>query len=508
MNRPPHPAWWALLAALYLIFLNPHFDIRAFNAHDPATYLLGARSIAQGAGYGLQFADVFEPMKLQPPGMAALLAPVVGVVGFNFTVLKLMMVMLAAVTAGACYALFRHFLASTTDAAWATLLLMASPTIFGLSHQVLADIPLILCSVVALLALDRYLRQPAGLWSPWLAAAAASTAGAYFFKGLGLAVLVGGWLLLLSASWRCRKTVTKLALYTVLVVIPIAAWQWRCALTPSIGFHGQFIGRFYLLQEPYTLGSPTASLADLLIRMRHNIAWGMAANAASILFAPLHLIRATLIACFLALPVVGWLVWHWLRSWRERLSVLEGFTLVGMIGLVLYIHGYTERFVAWLFPAFLIYAFRGFAIQPRLAWLPRACAALSLVVTVVVAWDQWRNPYGAPTVRDYVAMADVARNRFGRAAWCLAPMESHWQVLTNHACLAADLSTAVERAARQADYTIVLADPAWWRQREVKDFERDLIRSAERVTEAYARYPGRWKVIASNRTFQLAQAVR
>ena len=506
------PAGWValLLGAGYLVFLNPHLDFKSFNAHDPATYLLGAQSMWRGDGYALRFADAVQPMKLQPPGLAFLLAPVVGLFGINFVALKLFMVLLAGLMAWAGFAFFRRFLSSTTQAGMATLLLLASPVVFRLAHQVMAEIPLILCSTIALVHLDRYLRSPVRILSRPLVVAAAATAGGYFFKGVGLAVLLGGWLLLCHPRYRTRRVLNKLLWYTALVAIPIALWQVRCSLTPSVGFHGKSMLEFYLRKDGYVDGSPLASLPDLLIRMRHNIVWGMAAGIAAAVVAPLHFMRnhPDVLACLLGLPVVCWLGWQWFTSCRTEPSVLEGFTFVGLTALLLYIHGYAERYLTLLYPALLVYAFRGFSTSLADRWrelVPRMLIALSIASTVVAAVDQWRDPFGSDVVRDYVDAGQQAQAAFPPGSRCVAPMVSHWQVLTGHQCLADEASVG---ARAPVDYALVLADPEAFRHHTLRDFHRDLVRAALSTTEAVTQQVQVTATIYENRTFRLVRLGR
>lgn len=499
------------LAVAYLIWLNPHLDLKAFNAHDPANYLLGAQSIWRGEGFGLRFANVYMPMKLQPPGVYVLMAPIVGFFGMNFVAIKLSMVALAGLMAWACLRMFRRFLPSDQSAGLAVAVLMASPLVFGLSHQVLAEIPLMLCCAVGLVSLDRYLRAPEGILSRWGLFAAVATSAAYFFKGVGLAVLLGGWCLLVDHRWRRWDVAAKLLALTVVVSLPVVLWQLRCQHTPGVGFHGQTITTFYLLRNPYVEGSPVASLADLLVRMRHNLVWGMAANVGASVVAPLYFIRESLVGFVLGLPVMAWLAWQWARSCRRQLSVLEGYTLVGMAALVLYFHGYAERYIGWLYPVFVIYAFRGLSRLPA-RWqrvAPSGMLGLALGSTLIAAIGQWHNPYGLPTVQDYVAMAQKAKAELPPSSRCLAPMETHWQVLTQHACVVAGMDQLPgSSAGMTADYAVALSDPAHWRAQPIKDFERDLIHAALSTTAAVEHAPAAWTVIDHNATFRLLKAVR
>jgi len=345
--------------------------------------------------------------------------------------------------------------------------------------------------------------------------AAVATAGAALFKGLGLAVLLGSWLLLLSRRWRRREVVIKLLVYTGFSVLPVLLWQLRCWATPSVGFLGRNMLEFYYLQDPYAPGSPLVSFSDLLVRIRHNIVWGLSANLASVVLSPLYFIRYKhdLLACLVGLPLVCWLAWQWLQACRAKPSVLEGCVFVGLAALLLYFHGNTERYVAFLYPALVVYAVRGLrALVTNEAWRRRVLLgwlSLSMISTLVAAVDQWRDPFGSPTIRDYVLLARQAKATLPPMSRCVAPMSVHWQVLTGHRCLT---KAAAERdGAASADYAVVLAETSAWSPEDhahLNNFEGDLIRGAVRLTAALQPQAGALPTVARTARFRLVRLRR
>lgn len=496
-------AW--LLLGLYVIFLNPHLDIKSYNSHDPVTYLTGAQSLWRGDGYGLRFADVYMPMKLQPPGVSALMAPVVGIFGVNFVAIKLAYVGLSVLLAWCAYRLFRAQLGSGELAALGAVWLMACPVIFRLGHQVMAEVPLLISVTAALLALDRYLRAPGRLVSGQLWLAAAATAAAAYFKGLGLAVLAGAWLLpLLTPRWRSRETLAKLALYSALVAVPVAWWLYRCHLTPSEGFHGRSIADFYLLKDPYQPGSPGMTAADWVARIRYVVRWGMAGNFALLFVAPAYFMHHHFIAVVLGLAIGAGLAWQWWRACRRDPGPLEGFSLVGWLGVLLYVHGNAVRFLSMLFPAMLIYALRGAEpwLRSRRGWaIASGLLAMSFGVTIAVAIDQWKDPHGHPLVRDYTAAAQAARAQFGPDSRCLAPEPAHWQLLTGHACLKRGLPSG----GAAANYALVLAEPETYDPDQLVYFKRDLITGARKIATRLADAGVRTEPVARHGAFMLVR---
>ncbi len=509
-RRPdePLPRWIAggfvLLGALYLACLNPHYDFRAYNAHDPSMYLGAAESIWNGHGFGLRGADEIVPLKMHNPGLAFVLAPVVGLFGFDYGAVKLAMVLLAALAALACYDATRLFLGSRRDAGVATLLVMAAPAMFRLGHEVLAEVPLLLFCMLALSSAQRYLREEEGVLSPWLWATAGSTAAAYLFKAWGLSVLLGACLLLPSRAWRTPRREQKLLLWSVMVAVPVLAWQWRCLVTPSVGFYGRSMLDWYWLSNPYDADSPLVTLPQLAVRVRH-VLRAAELNVASALVAPLDFLGGRLIGVLLAAPVAAWLAVAWLRSWRNP-GLVEGWLLVGAAALVFKHQGGDPRYWAVLFPALLILALRSVAAWRGARWrevAARALVALALASSAAVGVAWWSDPYGSPQARDFDRIASVARATFPASSRGLAPMAGHWRVLTGHACAGG----AAPDPAR-ADYAVVLVDPARWPERPPGELRNDLIREALQITRAVARDAHGYVEVAENASFRLVRWVR
>ena len=425
------------LGLMYLFFLNPHVDVKPFNADDSVAYLNRAKSLWEGHGYGESFVDAFFPVTLQPPAFSLLLAPLVGIFGMNFIVLKLFMLLLTILMAISSFIYFRHFLHSQTEVNSAMLLLMASPVIFGLSHQVLAEIPLFLFCMLGLVTLDRYLQTSVRIFSPVLFFSALLIATAYFFKATALGVLAGGWMLILHPKFQTLGTFKKLLLCSVLVFIPILFWQAWCSTIPKTNFWTQPAWADILMVNPYQAGSPRASLADLAVRMRHNLAWGLSANIAMGLMAPFYFAQGGVLSFVLSLPIVLWLLGSWVKSLVQKPSVLEGFTLFSIFILMIKFEGMAVRYAALLYPVLLVYVFRGFNanMNAKLQTLvPQVLSVVAIVTTLVVAVDHWNNPYGGKIVRDYISVAQKAKAIFPPHSRCYAPMGSHWQVLTEHLC--------------------------------------------------------------------------
>ncbi|MBI4358109.1 MAG: glycosyltransferase family 39 protein [Candidatus Omnitrophica bacterium] len=469
-----------LLTLMYVVFLNPYIDVRGFNAHDPAGYIDRAISIWNGDGYGERFADRFLPVTMQPPGFSFLLAPIVGIFGVNFFALKIYMVFWGALTAFVYLFFFRRFLQRATDAYVATLVLMASPVIFGLSHRVLSEIPLFFFTSLALVALNNYLKSRARIYSGWLWMGAASLGIAYLFKFTALGVVAGGWLLFLHPEFRNWIVFKKMLLFTVLISLPVVLWQVYSSSIPQETWYwtNSFLNQF-ILKNPYDPASPIASVSDWVVRMRQNIVWGISCNIATSLIAPLYFLEGGFAGFFLSLPVVLWLAYQWLRSYRNLPSVLEGFTLFILVILVTTYEGQANRYIAILYPALVVYGFRGvsssrFGISSH--GVIGAILFLSTLTTFLGALDQNKNPYGSKTLRDFVQIAQKTKEMVSRESTCIAPLTSHWQILTGHSCFSSWKGA-------EADYYVVLSNRYAGNVEALQDIEKDAAKGAWRISD-------------------------
>ena len=501
------------LASMYLLFLNPNVDLQPFNAHDSVAYLSRASSLWNGRGYGETFVDAFFPVTLQPPGFSILLAPVVGIFGMNFAVLKLFMLILSGLMAYSCFRFFNYFLSCRKAANRALLLFMASPVIFGLSHQVLAEVPLFLGCAASLVVFNRYLRPSEDFFSPLFPLSAALIVVSYFIKPTALGILAGGWLLFFHPKFCSPRTLKKLLLCTLLIGIPIFIWQVWCSAIPKTNFWTQSAWNDVLLLNPYQFDSPRASLADIAVRMRHNLAWGLSANFAMGLIAPFYFSQGGLPSFLFSLLFVIYFIWMWFKSFVQNPSVLEGFVLFGASLLMIKFEGMAVRYGALLYPALIVYAFRGLSSyfgDRAQAFIATALLILALSTTCAVALEHWSNPYGGTIVRDYVAAAKKAKQFFPSNSSCSAPMATHWQILTEHQCFSSNekaISTKDNGSLTSADYFVIFSDTAPQDFSRFKDFESHIMRSTSGITGRVKKSTAQFETIYRNNTFALVKAV-
>jgi len=501
-----------LLTFMYLLFLNPYIDVRGFNAHDPAGYISRAIALWNGKGYGEEFANRFLPVTIQPIGFSLVLAPLVGLFGVHFVLLKLYMVFFAVLFSLALYRFFQYFLSGNEEALLSVLLTIASPVIFGLSHRVLADIPLFLFVVMALVSLDRYLSESTGLFSSQLWVAAITLGIAYLIKQTAIGVVFGGWFLLLHSKYRNMDVLKKLLVYSSICAIPVVAWQiWDSLVPDDLWYWTTPQVRDFIWKNAFDKSYGFISLSEFLMRVRHNIVWGMSNNLAAVLFAPLYFTEGSYLGFFLSAPVIVWLFWHWMKSFRKKPSVLEGFVFFSLGLMLIKYLGMAARYMAVIYPAILVYTFRGFASFPsRLQkHAPRILIILAFLSTFVVAIDQYRNPYGSLTLKDYVAAAKEAKKLLPDESLCAAPLINHWQVLTGHKCFYARADAVLGHLeSNPATYVTTLSETAIRNLEPFKDVERDALSQAFELTRIVEQHPDQFEQIYQNRTFAVFKMVK
>jgi len=502
VNKKTAVCFGIFLIGMYALFLNPYLDVRGYNAHDSAVYMSRAISLWKGIGYGEQFADVFMPVTGQPPVFSFLLAPIIGIFGVNFFILKMFMLSFAALLSVALYKFFAYFCQSKEQAVCATFLMIASPVIFGLSHRVLADIPLFVFVVWGLWNLDHYFQKSVPIFSPWLIFAVIASSTAYLLKQTALAVFVGAWFLFLHPTFRNKTVLKKLLIFTAISSIPIVIWHAWCSTVPDdLWYWTTPATRDYLWKNPFTAKDGYISVADFIIRVRHNLVWGISNNVAMIFFAPFYFLEGSLLGFLLSVPIVLWLGWQWTWSFIKRPSVLEGFVFFSLALLVPKYLGMAARYIAIIWPALLVYAIRGAVPFPKKiqTYLLNSLILISLCTTFIISLDQWKNPYGSKTLKDYVAIASQARKLLPAESVCKAPLVPHWQILTGHKCQyqGQDLVT----------YFVSLSDQAPQNLGPYKDVERDALEGAKNVGMLWENRKSELKKVFQNNTFALFKVV-
>ena len=253
------------------------FDANLSLTGDNAQFINLGRSLAEG--YGLSETIEGEPIPhtKYPFGFPLLLAIVHIIFPGNLIALKSLVVLLYAISIPLTYLLIRRF-AAPPIALGASALCLASPHLLDYSHQVMSEIPFLLCSLTALLLLHRahngsstkdtkdtkggkpfFLRV--SLCSSWILLAIIAIIAAYYIRSAGI-ILVGTGILFFALHKKWKET-GIIAIGSLLLALP---WQIRNA---SLG------GTPYIQQllsiNPYRPEEGLLTFATLIERILENL---------------------------------------------------------------------------------------------------------------------------------------------------------------------------------------------------------------------------------------------
>ncbi len=130
----------AALAAACLASLgwlaSPWYDLTAPGTADASVYLLCARSLAAGEGYSYHGI----PFNMRPPGLSAILAPIVAARGIDFHAINLVIGVFGVALVALLFVLARPRV-GTLLAACAAVLVWMSPAFRSMSNQAMSDVP-------------------------------------------------------------------------------------------------------------------------------------------------------------------------------------------------------------------------------------------------------------------------------------------------------------------------------------------------------------------------------
>ena len=233
------------------------FDANLSLTGDNAQFINLGRSLADGYGLAETIEGEPIPHTKYPFGFPILLAITHILFPGNLIALKSLVVLLYAISIPLTYLLIREF-AAPPMALGASALCLASPHLLDYSHQVMSEIPFLLCSLIALLLLHR--AQKSNTLST-LALAIIAIIAAYYIRSAGI-ILVGTGILFFALHKKWKET-GIIAIGSLLLALP---WQIRNA---SLG------GTPYIQQllsiNPYRPEEGMLTFATLTERILENL---------------------------------------------------------------------------------------------------------------------------------------------------------------------------------------------------------------------------------------------
>jgi 4-amino-4-deoxy-L-arabinose transferase-like glycosyltransferase len=253
--------FFALLcvAALYALSMNTTLYTWGDNAH----YMIVGKALATGQGLtDILFPDN-PPFKYPLPVLPLLLAP--SIYFFDYALLP-MKIVIAVIGVGVVYLTYRLFkpILGEVPALLLTLLVGVSPQIVSFSHQIMAEIPYLFFSLLAVLILEKYFAAQQGV-SVLGGSAAVVLSITCLTKTIGLALVMAALLYLLcEPSLKSTKNYQKA--FLLLVVVGLMWTLINIAILSELAYVRELVSR-----SPYTDHAEPAAVKDLMQRIFKNL---------------------------------------------------------------------------------------------------------------------------------------------------------------------------------------------------------------------------------------------
>ena len=435
---------WAI-AALYLLFLFPTPEYPPYNADDGSWFVTMGWNLAH---YGRYTSDTF-PLAIYghhaawPPLFPGVLAGVIELVGLNWMVLKLVMVLFGL----AALYLLRLLWRDERIGAFAVLLTALSPAFFLYSHHTMTEVPYIAAVTAALLGLSRAEDGRTAFLAGLLAVLA------FFTRGYAVIFLPAGLLYFLLRPWPIRQRLIACLAYILPLLVAVLAWK---------GYTAHVLASQPLDWITTRFGSGAGMLAGLLrspTEWAQRLYWHELRYPAHFLLPvmPLEWARQHDLSVVLSLLLLAIIGYGWLVLFRRRRGALEcwlplalAFLLVPRVGAA----RYWLPFLPFLF-YYLLHGLHEIGQRlPRLAGLARALPiALLLLVGSALAWhlaapDRLR--FITADSKDYRDIALWAHAHLPSEATVVAPLSHHFLAASGLPTWPADRLPAGSLAAAQS----------------------------------------------------------
>ncbi|MFQ5465148.1 MAG: glycosyltransferase family 39 protein [Thermodesulfobacteriota bacterium] len=280
----PAGAWsrrlWPFAALLLVIFGFELVDgiLSSIRGGDAPVYVLLAKSIATGAG----FSDLNLPgapaHTQYPPLLPLLLSPLYLLYGFNFTVMRIAVLLFAA---AAVYMTGRHFERVGGGGLAAAVAFLVGTNYFFLffAREIMTEAPYAFFSMAALYFLSRHASEDprtAEGSRPFVLLLPALFALAYMTRMIGVTLYAGAVAALAASTLASpardglrRAAARRLVLFAVMAILPFVVWSLRGAL---VGGQADTYESIFFQADYYSLDKGGAGLVALASRFAENAA--------------------------------------------------------------------------------------------------------------------------------------------------------------------------------------------------------------------------------------------
>lgn len=293
-----------LVGLVHVALVARAYQVGSFD--DDASYVLGAKALLAGHGLTARLTSGEFMVGLYPPGYSALIGPLVWLFPHTYLPIRLLSV--------ACYAAvfpltWRYLAGRGISDRWraaALLILALGPPFATFGSMVMAETPFLVVLLLALVAVDRWVkdRRVLGRWGLAVIVAAASL---IWLKqaAIGLVVGLALWLPFSPAIHR-RVKAAALVLGVAAFTLPVLIARAVEGIPLAGARYSAELGGFY-----------QGGLVNRLIHVFPKSGWHMLATA----------IPATIVPYLEPLPIRG----HWPDLWKVVSWQVTIFVVVGAI---------------------------------------------------------------------------------------------------------------------------------------------------------------------------------
>ena len=272
----------ALIVPAYLLLINGHWK----PTWDSAIYITVSRALATGHGYTyMGYSHTKYPFMFP-----LLLAPITGLFGYNFLLMRILIVLMGLGGIWFAFLLIREMAGMWIALAVMALTAASYPLMFE-ATRVLSDLPYMFFSMLALIFVRRYVREGDILNRSGVIASTLILTS-YFTRGVGISLAAAAFLYLLlegGTKRDFRLKAGKAAFLGITFFIPALLWAIRNQTIspekrlPPILREGLGYGRELILINPSDPYSETIGFGDLIARLRRNVAYyeGLISNIVS-----------------------------------------------------------------------------------------------------------------------------------------------------------------------------------------------------------------------------------
>ena len=367
------------LVVLHILLCIALFDPKIHTGGDSVTYVLLAESILEaGDGYSLSLEPgPPEAHTLYPPGYPVLLAPLVGLFGRNYVVLKMLSVLF---TAGSVLVFCQFARRGREPLLWFCLALAfaVSPGVIDYSRWMLSEAPFLFFTLVALWGLQED-QQQSRIGRPFVLGLLAAVAS-YYVRSVGAVLLAGASLCyLLQRQWR------KFLVHGVAGGALTIPWLVRNRLVT--GTTTPYL-EVFRLKNVYSPDAGYLDLPGMVGRVFENGWFYLVRELPRALVGSDSAWSGNVLVGCVAVLVAGLALLGLFRALRERPSGADFYVILSCAAILLFQSSVNDvRYLIPLIPLILVYATDGAgAIANRIgraAWLSPLPVCLATLLTVL-----------------------------------------------------------------------------------------------------------------------------